>query len=68
MAFRLILLSAVFVITACTTTSSSFTTPYSTQNETVNNGFDPEKAAATRIGIAYKYIKAGEYQRAKFHL
>lgn len=68
MAFRLLLLTAVFVVTACTTTSSSFTTPYSSQNETVKNEYDSAKAASTRVGIAYKYLKNGEFERAKFHL
>lgn len=68
MSFRLFLLALVFVMTACTTTSTSFTTPYSSQAETVNQETNKEDAAKTRVGIAYEYIKNGEYDRAKFHL
>ncbi len=62
------LVIAILFLVGCTTTSTSFTTPYSTQSETVNNDTDKREAARNRVGIAYEYIKNGEYERAKFHL
>lgn len=62
------LILAMSLLAGCTTTSTSFTTPYSTQTESVNSETDKRDAARNRVGIAYEYIRNGEFERAKFHL
>ncbi len=61
--FLLVLLSA------CTTTSSSFTTPYATTDSTnVGSDYDLEKAAATRLTLGLRYLAQGDFEKAKFNL
>ncbi len=61
--FLLVLLSA------CTTTSSSFTTPYATKDSTnVGSDYDLEKAAATRLTLGLRYLAQGDFEKAKFNL
>ncbi len=61
--FLLVLLSA------CTTTSSSFTTPYATKDNTnVGSDYDLEKAAATRLTLGLRYLAQGDFEKAKFNL
>ena len=61
--FLLVLLSA------CTTTSSSFTTPYATKETTsTGSSYDLEKAAATRLTLGLRYLQQGDFEKAKFNL
>jgi len=61
--FLLVLLSA------CTTTSSSFTTPYATKETTsTGSSYDLEKAAATRLTLGLRYLAQGDFEKAKFNL
>jgi type IV pilus assembly protein PilF len=58
-------------ISACTTTNSTFTTPYSTANTSSSSsgdGYDREKAASTRLSLGLRYLAQGDYDKAKFNL
>ena len=66
---HIIPLTLLILITGCTTTSSSFTTPYSTSNQTaVGDDYDKEKAASTRLSLGLRYLSQGDYEKAKFNL
>ena len=66
---RLASLILLGIISACTTTSSSFTTPYSTADTTPNDSdYSREKAASTRLTLGLRYLDQGDYDKAKFNL
>lgn len=66
---RLVPLTLLILITGCTTTSSSFTTPYATSDQTnVGSDYDKEKAASTRLSLGLRYLSQGDYEKAKFNL
>jgi type IV pilus assembly protein PilF len=66
---RLVPLTLLILITGCTTTSSSFTTPYSTSDQTdVGDDYDKEKAASTRLSLGLRYLAQSDYEKAKFNL
>ena len=58
-------------VSACTTTNSTFTTPYSTadtSNTSSGDGYDRGKAASTRLSLGLRYLAQGDYNKAKFNL
>ena len=58
-------------VSACTTTSTSFTTPYSTAetpNHSSGDDYDRAKAASTRLSLGLRYLAQGDYEKAKFNL
>ncbi len=66
---RLASLMLLVFISACTTTNSSFTTPYSTANTTTSDeDYNREKAASTRLTLGLRYLAQGDYEKAKFNL
>lgn len=66
----LLLILAMLFLVGCTTTSTSFTTPYSTstQSEAVAGDVDLGKAAKARLTLGLSYLENGEYQLAKSNL
>jgi len=66
---RIVSLFLWVLLSACTTTSSSFTTPYATKDSTnVGSDYDLEKAAATRLTLGLRYLSQGDFEKAKFNL
>ena len=58
-------------LSACSTTSSTFTTPYSTADtasSSQGDGYDRDKAASTRLSLGLRYLAQGDYEKAKFNL
>lgn len=68
--FATLSIVAVLIITSCTTSSTSFSTPYTTTTPTNSNSnnYDREKAAATRLTLGLRYLAQGDYDKAKFNL
>jgi type IV pilus assembly protein PilF len=66
---RLVSVALLIFITSCTTTSTSFTTPYATSDTTnVGSEYDKEKAASTRLSLGLRYLSQDDYEKAKFNL
>jgi len=66
---RLVAIALLILITGCTTTSSSFTTPYSTAEKSDRGSdYDKQKAANTRLSLGLRYLSQGDYDKAKFNL
>ena len=66
---RLVSLALLVVLSACTTTSSSFTTPYSTADTNAGGSdYNREKAAGTRLTLGLSYLDQGDFEKAKFNL
>ena len=65
----LLLILAMLFLVGCTTTSTSFTTPYSTSTPTEAAGdVDLQKAAKARLTLGLSYLENGEFQLAKSNL
>lgn len=66
---RIVPFLMLIFISACTTTSSTFTTPYSSaeKNES-RSDYDRQKAANTRLSLGLRYLAQGDYEKAKFNL
>lgn len=65
----LLLILAMLFLVGCTTTSTSFTTPYSTSTPTDAAGdVDLQKAAKARLTLGLSYLENGEFQLAKSNL
>lgn len=66
---RIVSILLLVFISACTTTSSSFTTPYSTATKNKTSAdYDREKAANTRLNLGLQYLSQGDYEKSKFNL
>ena len=65
-----VILSGLILLAGCTTTSTSFTTPYSTasQSDTATSGYDRQKAAESRLSLGLRYLSNGNYDKAKLNL
>ena len=62
------LLLLVF-ISGCSTTSTSFTTPYSTaQKDKTDSAYNKQQAANTRLSLGLRYLTQGDYEKSKFNL
>lgn len=69
MRYLTVILSGVYLLTGCTTTSSSFTTPYSTASQdSVSQEYNRDKAAETRLSLGLRYLGNGDYEKAKLNL
>lgn len=66
---RLAPLFLLIFLSGCTTTSSSFTSPYSSaKKDDVGGDYDRQKAADTRLNLGLRYLSQGDYEKAKFNL
>jgi len=65
---RLISVLWLVLLSACTTTSSTFSKSYA--NSSVGDtgtSYDLQKAAATRLTMGLRYLSQGDYEKAKFN-
>ncbi|RLA05375.1 MAG: type IV pilus biogenesis/stability protein PilW [Gammaproteobacteria bacterium] len=66
---RIAPLLLLIFISGCTTTSTTFTTPYSTAEAKSGDGdYDRKKAAHTRLGLGMTYLNQGDYEKSKYNL
>jgi len=56
-------------VSGCTTTTTSFTTPYSSATKDESDStYDKVKAASNRLDMGMRYLNQGDYEKAKFNL
>ena len=56
------------LLSACTTSSTTRTTPYTADRVTATQEANLKKAAATRLTLGIRYLNQGDYEKAKFNL
>jgi len=67
---RATLVISLLLLGACTTTSTSFTTPYSTgsQSDTATQEYQNKMSAQSRLKLGLQYLQNGMYDKAKINL
>jgi len=66
---RIAVLFLLILLSACSTKSTSFTTPYSSKDaNNSDSSYDRQKAASTRLSLGLRYLAQRDYEKAKFNL